>query len=107
MRKIILGIILSFSMVQDELSANNTQTKHLLLGDILLSSFLLISSSWLIHKQLPRLAGHKVEFDAPVFTKVVASIFALVGATGGSTGAYRLALVIREKLNEKFINKRI
>lgn len=70
------------------------------LGDIACAAFLLCAGSWLAHKQLPRLAGQLIEYDAPVFTKIGASILFSIGITGGIIGGYQLAYNIRKKLNE-------
>lgn len=69
------------------------------LGDIACATFMFVAGSWLAHKQLPRLAGQQIEFNAPVFTKVGASLLFGIGITGGIVGAYQLVTMIREKLN--------
>ncbi len=69
------------------------------LGDSACAAFLFVAGSWLAHKQLPRLAGQQIEFNAPIFTKVGASLLFGIGITGGIVGAYQLATMIRQKLN--------
>lgn len=69
------------------------------LGDATCDVFLFLAGSWLAHQQLPRLAGEQIEFNAPAFTKVFASILFTIGISGGILGAYSLAKILREKLN--------
>ncbi len=60
------------------------------LGDTVYATILFVAGAWLAHNQLPRLAGQKIEFDAPVFTKVGASLLFGIGMVGGLVGAYNL-----------------
>ena len=69
-------------------------------GDTACAAFLFVGGSWLAHKQLPRLAGQQIEYNAPIFTKTVASTFFAIGIAGGVVGAYILAKQIRNKLNK-------
>lgn len=84
--------ITNITFTQDENSKSG-------LGDTTCTIFLLFSGSWLANKQLPRLAGKKIEFDSPIFTKVGASLLFTIGISGGIVGAYRLAHIIRKNLN--------
>lgn len=73
---------------------------HLPLGwDIARSSFLFIAGAWLAHKQLPRLAGEQIEYNAPMFTKTFASLLFTVGTVGGVVGACQLSNMIYARLN--------
>lgn len=65
--------------------------KYGLVGATLYATILFVGGAWLAHKQLPRLAGQKIEYDAPLFTKVFSSLLFAIGITGGITGAYLLA----------------
>lgn len=62
--------------------------------------FLFVGGAWLAHKQLPRMAGQKIEFNAPIFTKTLASILFVIGIIGGVTGAHSLMTQIRDTLND-------
>ncbi|HEV2601770.1 MAG TPA: hypothetical protein VGT41_05780 [Candidatus Babeliales bacterium] len=70
------------------------------LGDALCATVLFVGGAWLAHKQLPRLVGQKIEFDAPIFTRVFASILFAIGIVGGVTGAHSLVTQIRDTLND-------
>ncbi len=63
------------------------------------AGFLFVGGAWLAYKQLPRMSGQTIEFNAPVFTKVLSSVFFTIGVVGGITGAYLIGNELRKKLN--------
>jgi hypothetical protein len=68
-------------------------------ADVVKSSFLVVAGAWLAHKQLPRLAGQQIAYNAPLFTKVFASLLFAIGSVGGTVGAYNLWNMICERRN--------
>jgi hypothetical protein len=63
------------------------------------NTFLFLAGAWLAHQQLPRLAGQKIEYDAPRFTKIGASTLFCIGIAAGIIGAYNLVFLMRENCN--------
>ncbi len=97
MRKVLLPLLL-VAVANTHCADSVTQKKHVL-GYAACSTMCFVAGAWLAHGQLPRMAGQQIEFDAPLFTKAFASILFAIGITGGITGAYSLAMQIRDKLN--------
>jgi hypothetical protein len=64
--------------------------------------FLFLSGSWLAHKQLPRLAGQEIYYNAPQFTKGLALLFFTIGISGAITGAIQLAMQLHDNVNKSF-----
>lgn len=98
MKKTLLLFLLITATNSSHCSESLTPKKYGL-GDTVCATILFVGGAWLAHKQLPRLAGEKIEYDAPVFTKVSASLLFAVGIVGGVTGAYSLATQMRDQLN--------
>ncbi|OGB83299.1 hypothetical protein A3F66_05565 [candidate division TM6 bacterium RIFCSPHIGHO2_12_FULL_32_22] len=67
--------------------------------DILTSTILFLGGSWLAYKQLPRLAGEKIEYNSPKFTRIGASILFIIGVGGGIIGVHRLNSFIKQKFD--------
>lgn len=67
--------------------------------DMAIACFLLFGGAWLAHKQLPRLAGREIKYDAPQFTKASAWALFSVGILTGIGGTIDLGFIAREKLN--------
>lgn len=63
--------------------------------------FLVAAGTWLAQKQIPRILGTQVEFNAPIFTKILASAFFAVGTAGCANGVYILGNAIHRYLQEK------
>lgn len=98
LKKLFLLSLLLISPVSFAAKTENKKQKYGY-GDLVCAVALYIGGTWLAYKQLPRLAGQQIEFDAPQFTKIFSSILFSIGTCGGIVGAHQLMAIIREKLN--------
>jgi hypothetical protein len=105
MRKIITVLLLALLIIpaqgsstsEKEFIASTASPSDTTIYEVGEALFLAAAGSWLANKQIPRILGTQVEFNAPLFTKVLASLFFAVGITGGITGAFMLAHFIHMK----------
>lgn len=99
MKKMIFTFVAIIALVTQPAYSIKLQTCQDGLIHVASSVFLVSAGYWLAHKQLPRIAGQQIEFNAPLFTKICASAFFAIGAAGALTGAYQLVCILRKKLH--------
>ncbi len=92
-------IVSSYSIEQNKIDQSQKYR------DVILFSSVFLASSWLTHKQIPRLTGSKVEFNAPLFTKTRASIFFIIGVTGAVVSTKKLLDILTSLYTRKVNNQ--
>lgn len=98
--KKILVTLLFIALIAVPSMSNTVETSQYTWQDTARATFLFVAGAWLAHRQLPRLVGQEIYYNAPAFTKALASLFFTIGITGSITGAYQLTMQLYKGLNK-------